>query len=322
MVMQPLVSVIVPIYNVEEYLSRCIGSLCRQSLYDIEILLVDDASQDKCGEICDVYAKKDARIRVLRNKTNQGLSVARNIGIANANSDYLMFVDSDDWVHEDFCKDAYEHAMHYQADLVLFRFQCVKKDIKFDRSANETKRFMLSGYKTWYEAMDLLQKDVGSYAWNKLYRKELFHNISYPPGYLFEDLGVTYKLVWKASRIYYLDRVLYYYCYRDGSIVASKTEKALNDRFELFMQQYHDLEAWCYPKDKLNAFLKNIAIDFCIKKKPDPADERYIFCENILIESKGVPDNFVLERKVLFYLFKYCRPLFEVFCTLYNKKYC
>ena len=320
--MQALVSVIVPVYQVEDYLVRCIESLCKQSLYDIEILLIDDASSDKCGEICDAYAKKDARFKVIHNQTNQGLSVARNIGIANSHSDYLMFVDSDDGVHKDFCKDAYECAVRYQADLVMFRFQHVKESGSIDRGDGITKSFMPSGLKTQLEAMELLHRGVEQYAWNKLYRKELFHDISYPPGYLYEDLGTTYKLLWKASRIYYLDRVLYYYYDRESSITSSKTEKALNDRFGLFMQQYHDLEAWGYPADKLNAFLKNIAIDFCIKIKPDPSDERYVFCESVLLKSGSVPDNFVWERKVLFYLFKYCRPLFEVFCTLFNKKYC
>ena len=319
--MFPLVSVIVPVYNVEEYLPRCLDSLCQQSLTNIEILLIDDASNDRCGTICDAYAEKDSRFRVFHNKVNQGLSIARNIGIANADGDYLMFVDSDDWVHEDFCKVACECAVNNQADLVMFRFEYNKKNDRF-RENNNTKRLIPNGYKTRIEAMELLHRGVEQYAWNKLYRKVLFRNISYPPGYLFEDLGVTYKLVWRASRIYYIDKVLYYYFYREGSIVTSKTEKALNDRFELLMQQYHDLEAWCYPKDKLDAFLKNIAMDFCIKKKPDPVDVRYKLCEKILIESKGIPNNFVLERKVLLYLFKYCRPLFKVFCTLFNKKYC
>lgn len=318
--MFPLVSVIVPVYNVEEYLPRCLDSLCRQSLTNIEILLIDDSSADRCGVICDAYAEKDSRFRVFHNKSNQGLSIARNIGIAYANSSYVMFVDSDDWVHEDFCKAAYECAVNNQADLVMFRFEHYKGNEQFGGN-NNTKRLLPSGYKTRIEAMELLHRGVEQYAWNKMYRKELFHNISYSPGYLFEDLGVTYKLVWKASRIYYLDKVLYYYSYREGSIVASKTEKALNDRFELFMQQYQDLEAWCYPKDKLNAFLNNIAIDFCIKKKPEPTDERYILCEKILIENKGVPVNFTWERKVLFFMFKYCRSFFEFICILFHKKY-
>ena len=120
--MKSLVSVIVPVYKVEEYLPRCLDSLCRQSLKNIEIILIDDASPDRCGKICDTYAAKDARFKVIHLKTNQGLSVARNIGIEHAISDYLMFVDSDDWVHEDFCKAPYECALQYNFRVKLLNY--------------------------------------------------------------------------------------------------------------------------------------------------------------------------------------------------------
>ena len=125
---QPLVSVIVPVYKVEDVLARCLDTLCRQSLRDIEIILVDDASPDRCGEICELYAAEDARCKVIHHSENRGLSAARNTGIAQASADYLMFVDSDDWVHEDFCKLPYECAVQQQADLVLFCFQSIDKN--------------------------------------------------------------------------------------------------------------------------------------------------------------------------------------------------
>ena len=205
--MQPLVTVIVPVYKVEPYLTRCLDSLCRQSLKDIEILLIDDASPDGCGVICDAYAAKDPRFTVIHNEKNQGLSVARNIGIEHATADYLMFVDSDDWVHEDFCKDSYECAAHYQADLVMFRYQYIKND-KYTKGKSPNRTPLpchaqnttptspaASGYKIQSEAIDLLQNVVGQFAWNKLYRKKTFHGISYPPGYLYEDIGTTYKTI-------------------------------------------------------------------------------------------------------------------------------
>ena len=120
---QPLVSVIVPVYKVEDVLSRCLDSLCRQSLRDIEIILVDDASPDQCGEICEQYAAKDTRFKVFHHSEIRGLSAARNTGIAYASADYLMFVDSDDWVHEEFCKLPYECAVQQQVELVFFCHQ-------------------------------------------------------------------------------------------------------------------------------------------------------------------------------------------------------
>ena len=320
MILKPLISVIVPIYKVEDKLERCLDSLCRQTQKDIEILLIDDASPDRCGEICEAFAAKDARFRVFHNKTNQGLSVARNIGIEEAVGDYLMFVDGDDYVHEDFCRLPYECSVRYKADLVMFRSQRIKKFGNLGVAINRTKTSRQDGYKTVLEAMDLLQKGVGQAAWNKLYRKELFNNIMYPPGYSYEDSGTTYKMVWRASHIYYLDKVLYYYCYREGSITELITEKSVSDYYEMSMQQYYDLAAQGYPADKLDNYLKNRALSYCIMQKPDDSNARYVFCKNVLLESKSLLHNTTGKRKFMFLLFKYCRPLFEVCCILFGKK--
>ena len=318
--MQPLISVIVPVYKVEDCIVRCLDSLRRQSFTNIEILLIDDASPDNCGKICELYAEKDSRFRVIHNLTNQGLSVARNIGITNARCDWLMFVDSDDWVHKDYCKEAYECAIDYQADLVLFRFQRIKDPESFWAHDDKTDNFLASGYKNRLEAMELLHNVVGMAAWNKLYRKDLFEDICYPPGYLFEDEGTTYKFVWKAVRIYYLDKVLYYKYYHAGSITTLKTEKALHDLFEMSMQHYHDLAKWGYPSDKLEKLLINIAFNYCLKKKPDNSDANYVFCANALHNSNSFPSHFSWKLKLLFVLFKYCNPLFELICFLYGTK--
>lgn len=320
---QPLVSVIVPVYKVEDVLARCMDSLCRQSLRDIEIILVDDASPDRCGEICEQYASADRRIRVIHHSENRGVSAARNTGVANATAEYLMFVDSDDWVHEDFCKDAYECAVKNQADLVMFKFQSEKNFSYFGCKGSNTNSIMQRGIKTRLEAMELIETSrngVGPSLVNKLYQKELFHNITFLPGCLYEDAGTTYKLVWKATRIYFLNTVLYNYCYREGSITTLKTEKALRDWNVMLMQQYNDLSDWGYPQHKLKQLLKNIALWYCIKKKPDDYDMYYKHYADIIHCSKNVPDNFRWEKKVLFVLFKYCKPLFEIICHLFNLK--
>ena len=320
--MRPLVSVIVPVYNVEEYLVRCLDSLCQQSLFEIEILLVDDASQDRCGKICDEYVKKDSRFRVFHNKTNQGLSFARNVGIDNATGIYLMFVDSDDWVHNDFCKCSYECAIDHQADLVMFGYQRVIDTVNFNKtgSINSINVIEPSGYKTKIEAIDLLHKGVKEYAWNKLYKKELFDGISYPSGFFYEDVGTTYRLVWKANCIYYMNKILYYYRYNKRGITALNTEKSLDDWFEMHMQQYQDLVTWNFPSDKLEEFIKKVSIYYCIKKKADTTDKNYLFCNNILTSSKTIPPYFTWKGKVLFILFKYYNPLFEFVCTLFRTR--
>ncbi len=167
--MKPLVSVIVPVYKVEDCLVRCLDSLCRQSLRDIEIIIIDDASPDRCGEICEEYAARDARIKVIHHSENRGLSAARNTGIKEAAADYLMFVDSDDYVHEDFCKLPFGCAVHYQADLVLFRFKnTAQKKLIGGQFYKNIIASAASGYRTQIEALDLLHREIEQYAWNKL----------------------------------------------------------------------------------------------------------------------------------------------------------
>ena len=322
-VSQPLVSVVVPVYKVEDVLSRCLDSLVRQSMREIEIIMIDDASPDRCGEICEQYATEDTRFKVIHHPENRGLSVARNTGIAHASADYLMFVDSDDWVHMDFCNDAYKCAVKHETDIVIFCYERTgfpNASFKRQSSVSQTPK----GKKTGLEAIHFLLKGNGPAtwtAWNKLYRKELFKKVCYPPGYLYEDIGTTYKLVWHASNVYYLDKVLYYHCYHEGSITTLKTEKALHDLIEMCMHQYNDLSSWGFAADELDIFLKKVALSYCIHKKPDADDATYAFCQNALQSAKQIPEDFTWKRKVLFVLLKYCPLLFELVCTLWGKKY-
>ncbi len=317
--MKPLVSVIVPVYKVEKYLERCLDSLCRQSLANIEIILVDDASPDRCGAICEAYAAKDARVRVLHQPENRGLSAARNLGIRYTAGTYLMFVDSDDYAHDDFCKEAYECAVRNQADLVMFnRVQVLKSED--GGSVLKDDPFFSEGYKTTQEALDIMLTDGGNAAWNKLYKKELFEDVSYPEGYLYEDTGATYKLVVKASRVYYLPRTLYYHCLRSGSITSQKvTKKVLDDRAELNSQRYRDLIDWGYDSESLNFRFKSFALWYLIRKKKDMSNPDYVFLAQGL-RTGNIPEKFTRRQKLLVILFKYFPSVFEVICSVRGMK--
>ena len=315
----PLVSVIVPVYKVEDCLTRCLDSLCGQSLTNFEIILIDDASPDRCGEICEQYAEKDKRFIVFHHTENRGLSAARNTGVRLATADYLMFVDSDDWVHEDFCMEAYECAILYNADLVVFRYQ----RIGYPKTYELEKRFIIhkkgkqrpSGFINLMETMDL-----GGTVWNKLYRKKLFNTISFPEGYDYEDVGTTYKAIWQAKKRYFLDKVLYYQHYRKGSITTLRNEKAFRDWFAMSMQQYRDLAAWGYPEDRLDHKLKYIELAYCIKKTADETDPEYVFFKNSLCSLKTIPRCYSWDQKAMFLLLKYCPPVFELVCRGLDKK--
>ena len=321
--MEPLVSVIVPVYKVEEYLVRCIDSLCRQTLRDIEIILVDDASPDRCGEICNQYAEKDARIKVIHHAKNRGLSAARNTGIKAVSAAYLMFADSDDYVHEDFCRLPYECAVQQQADLVLFNRSEVEQPKLlgcsfFSSSSPST----ASGYRTQVETLELLNKEVQPYAWNKLYGRDLFEGVSFPEGCVYEDIGTTYKTVLKASRIYYLNKKLYYHCFRADSISSSRSKKALTDLYSLYTQQYRDLVAWGkYPPEKLDWLLKHIALIYCVRKRKTDSDPDYEFCADLLRSDKTFFKSEPWQRKVLLLLLKYYPSMFEWVCTVWGKKH-
>lgn len=317
-----LVSIIVPIYNVEYYLIRCLDSLAKQSLREIEVILVNDASPDQCGAICKAYVAKDERFKVFYHKEKLGLSAARNTGISMASSDYLMFVDSDDFVEKDFCKSAYECAILNNADMVMFNYRNItNSDVNktnYNTSSESSDYYKLSQT----EAIDLLfSKKVDQMAWNKLYKKALFQNISYPLNFLYEDVGTTYKIILNAQNIYYINKTLYNYCHRKGSLTSLRTKKALNDRMEMNKQQFLDLVSWGYLSENMISRLQCIVLDYCIRMENDFSDPNFIFCLNFLKNTKIKTFNHTLKQKILLFTFKYCHTLFNFVCLLWKTKY-
>lgn len=223
--MNELISVIVPVYKVEEYLRRCIDSIINQTYKNLEIILVDDGSPDNCGKICDEYAKKDDRINVIH-KENGGLSDARNAGIDIANGKYITFIDSDDYVSEDYVEFLYSLIKENNADISMGKhFIIYKNDII--NTGTDLKNILKP--KEALEKM-LYSNDLDVSAWAKLYKKELFQNIKYPKGRLYEDAATTYKLIDKSKIIAFYSKPIYYYVIRDNSI----TNHNFNERkFEL-----------------------------------------------------------------------------------------
>lgn len=312
-----MVSVIVPVYQVEPYLRCCLDSLCKQSLSDIEVILVDDASPDSCGDICEEYAAKHAHFKVFHQPENRGLSAARNLGIKNASGHYLMFVDSDDWVHEDFCKEAYEYAEYHQADLVMFNY---KKTTGIDDAIENVPavfRSFREGYHDPHEAMDMSLASGGNAAWNKIYRKYLFDDISYPESFLYEDTGATYKLVHRTTRFCFLNQALYYQRKRSGSITTiGVSKKELNERAILNSQRYRDLVAWGYQSEMLDYRFAYFALWYCVNAKKDPSNPDDAFITKTLRSYKKCPKGFSGNLKILFYLYKYSPILFELLFSM------
>lgn len=215
---QPWISVIVPVYKVEEYLERCIDSIRLQTLKKIEIILVDDGSPDNCPQLCDQFAEMDERIKVIH-KANGGLSDARNAGIAIANGKYISFIDSDDWIEKRMYEELCYVAEKFDAEIAESSFRYVYPDRIKEELYNTGTCVVLDNIEALKEEMKW--RYFKSVAWNKIYRKELFDSgIRYPKGKYHEDEFTTYRLLYAAKKLVYLDRVMYNYVQREDSITG------------------------------------------------------------------------------------------------------
>ena len=214
------ISVIVPVYGVEKYLPACIESILSQTFTDFELILVDDGSPDRCPAICDEAAERDVRVRVIH-QANQGLSAARNAGIEAARGEWLVFVDSDDYIAPHFCEKLYQTAQRTDADCAICSVQNVDEsgkpiDSALMRVADEVK--------TGQEVLRKIGRDdVTPYltAWNKLYRRKLFNTLRYPAGRQNEDVFVFAELFCQVQRAACVAEPLYFYRKRIGSIMNS-----------------------------------------------------------------------------------------------------
>lgn len=243
-----LISVIIPVYKVEQYLSRCVESVLNQTYPNLEVILVDDGSPDGSGAICDAFATRDSRVRVIH-KQNGGLSDARNAGIDMASGDYFAFVDSDDWVEPDTYETMLTLAQKYEVKIV-----CAGRYDEDSVSGVKTlglcpeKEELISGEEAVRRI--LRWEHMDSSACDKLYARELYADIRYPVGRVVEDVATTYRLVLLAGNIAMLPRPVYHYCHREQSITtASVSEKTFHAPenaealYAFICENYPDLEA-------------------------------------------------------------------------------
>lgn len=239
------ISIIVPIYKVEQYLNRCVDSIINQTYQNLEIFLVDDGSPDKCGVICDNYAEKDNRIKVIH-KLNGGLSDARNVALDLVSGDYVMFVDSDDWIEPNTCENLIELLNRFDADIISFGMTEIYQSGKKKSKLANNPGLITPSY--GIQCMISFNDFVGNFAWNKIYKRALFSGIRYPKGMLYEDQGTTYKIFHKAKKIYLSDKVLYYYWQRNDSITGNWfLPEAIKARIKLWLERLEFLKEH-YPE--------------------------------------------------------------------------
>lgn len=219
--LEVLISVIVPVYKVEKYLSTCIDSIISQTYRNLEIILVADDSQDRCPEICDKYLELDSRVKVIHKK-NEGLSSARNAGLKIAKGEYITFVDSDDYISKDMIKVLYDICFNYHVLLSQCNFI---RDGRFeDINVNNIKVNILSKNQCF---LNLFDTDGMAFcaSWGKLYHKSLFENIFFPYGKSHEDIYTSHQFFEKAGKIGYIPNGLYYYRQRNDSLMAEEKRK-------------------------------------------------------------------------------------------------
>lgn len=217
---EPLISIVVPIYKVEKYLNRCVDSILNQTYHNIEVILVDDGSPDRCGLICDEYQKKDTRIKVVHKK-NGGLSDARNTGIKIAHGEYITCIDSDDFISQFFLENLWVAIKNSKCEIATSWFVNYYEGDKMPKAQKlDIKDIRVLNREEFYERL-LYQNGVEVSAWGKLYKANLFQGVEYPVGKLYEDIPTTYLLVEKTTRIAVIPNIDYFYFQRKTSIAQA-----------------------------------------------------------------------------------------------------
>lgn len=270
-----IVSVIVPIYNVEIYLDKCILSIISQSYKDIEIVLVDDGSTDNSGKMCDEWAEKDKRIIVIH-KRNGGLSEARNIGLLKSKGDYILFVDSDDWIANNTVETLVVKAEKNMSDLVVYQFLEVKSDKNCldDMSISEDK--LLNSSEMIYELLS--EKNISNHIWRYFIKRDNIKDIFFPVGQNYEDISVAYKYIMNSKQILVTGEKMYYYRQNPNGITKIYNKKNILDFYNAITSRncylqgiYHD-----YYTIIQNNYMKNYLYVISMISRSDCLNDKKI----------------------------------------------
>lgn len=241
---EPLVSIVIPVYNVSAYLPECLESLMYQTYPNIEILVIDDGSTDGSGEICEAYARKDSRIRLFHQE-NHGISFARNVGISRARGEFLMFLDSDDWVERDAVEILLRAMLPSRADIVIAGYAEEYKGKTVRPSLHQEPFFTVSGASV---LPDFFGGRISGLPWDKLYRAGCFEEIRFPVGRNYEDISTLWKLMKRLSEnggtVAVLPDCLFHYRVRKSSVSHTCSLRNVTDYWTAYTEQYDSLPAY------------------------------------------------------------------------------
>ena len=319
-----LISVIVPVYKVEPYIRKCVESIIGQTYQRIEVILVDDGSPDNCGAICDEYARADSRIIVIHTE-NEGVYIARNKALDVATGDYLMFVDSDDWVEPDFCETALKLALDNNVQLVAFMYNDVFEGRDHSIMEKRPSVFRKTGYMEASEAVKHLifrDSSIANYLWNKLYKRSLFDGVRFPEGRVLQDQAVVYLMMLKAGRIYVSNAVLYNYLQHSGSITDTiyHSIKKYASLFAIWQERLPILRQYC-PENVQHQMMQlaDLSLKGLIFIRPDSESKQlrnemkgFLQTNKANLLRGGGKRN----TRVKLYLYYYCYPLLYIIMYL------
>lgn len=315
---EPLISVIVPVYNVSAYLDRCMRSLIEQTYRNLEIILVDDGSTDNSGELCDQWAKKDTRVRVIHRKNN-GLSQARNTGLDAATGEYITFVDSDDILSPHLCRVLYD-SIRECAEIAICDAEHIFPEKPYAFFVSEEAQTLTAESaicQMWY------QKSFLPSAWGKLYRRELFQGKQFTPGRIFEDIDIMHELFDAANTIVYNRSKLYGYVHREGSI----TTKAFCTRDLDILLVADKILAFTEERPELRSAAEAYAVTAALRVYLNAPKEE-TFAKGISLATellqwygrKVMEDpNIRLKNRCALWLYFYCRPLMRFTYKFINR---
>ena len=322
--MNDLVSIVVPVYNVEQYVSKCIDSILGQTYDSIEVILVDDGSTDSSGKICDYYADHYKNVNVIH-KDNGGLSSARNAGMEIINGKYIMFVDSDDWIEDYTVQYLINLMVLYDADMTAVRFNPI-----FDKNANNA--VALSNKVREYNKTEALESFLfngylSPCACGKLWKKESWNGIRFPNGKLFEDQYTIYKVLDRIEKSVLSENKAYNYLKRENSIGHSKFNKKTYDLYYAINQECRDISLK-YPELKKSMIVANITWKVVFVNMmlcSDSVDNRIIERVKRLARRhlrECIACEFIpAVRKLQILLFAVCFPIYNVLYGKYKVKH-
>lgn len=297
------VSIIVPVYNVEDQIDRCVESLIEQTYPAIEIILVDDGSKDSSGTKCDEWAAKDFRIKVIH-QPNKGLSGARNSGLDIASGDYILFVDSDDYLTTDATEKLLTQLRRLNADVMSCGFASVYDgDVPESRFTSE-RPAIWSGHESIIQMMRT--NNICTVAWNKLYKASLWEDVRFPEGRLHEDEATTYKILYKAKLVGYMPECLYKYYQRPGSLMNAGLEGrygdyilAIKDRI-LFFTENNEKDLVQHSLVSLLDYIKYVYRNSTAGKKGELAEEF-----RGIVKEFGIPTILGRKKSIALLLWNY-----------------